>query len=422
MAKVGRNEKCPCGSDKKYKQCCYNKGFDFVQKGHEIVRIQPVGEEFQSAAGKIYEEYLKRLERAPGAGDPIAIWQFYHGQDEMTEQICEAMKMAGIDAAKIWAYKKTGLMIVGGEEDKYTEFDINEWDDAIEEFYAHDGNPGRTPLSDRYDEVISQLIDEIISLIFLMGLASFRFFNSEEIFDESYSDSILSPGQYQAYCVARTQRSLRAIVSLIREKYGDAALKLARSMYENYLHIVFIRENPSMIQHLVDAKVGLMIGTHEYKRNAGGKVNKRVIVEKQTGEEFKGHISAFEMVSASPYPEDSNFFDFFYSFTSEDIHPDVNILHRYLSPDSGLQPLRRELQEESIIFSLLVGGMVADQIRYMQRCPEQLAEDVVVVVSRIRGLVREAIEAIATWSEISSSGFDEHEAVLRRCLVLPDRQ
>ena len=31
MAKVGRNEACPCGSGKKYKHCCESKGGSLVQ-------------------------------------------------------------------------------------------------------------------------------------------------------------------------------------------------------------------------------------------------------------------------------------------------------------------------------------------------------------------------------------------------------
>ena len=35
--KIGRNDPCPCGSGKKYKQCCANSPTDFVEperKGH----------------------------------------------------------------------------------------------------------------------------------------------------------------------------------------------------------------------------------------------------------------------------------------------------------------------------------------------------------------------------------------------------
>lgn len=30
--KVGRNDVCPCGSEKKYKDCCFSKGTDHLEK------------------------------------------------------------------------------------------------------------------------------------------------------------------------------------------------------------------------------------------------------------------------------------------------------------------------------------------------------------------------------------------------------
>ena len=32
ILKVGRNDPCPCGSDKKYKNCCIKKGEAFLKK------------------------------------------------------------------------------------------------------------------------------------------------------------------------------------------------------------------------------------------------------------------------------------------------------------------------------------------------------------------------------------------------------
>ena len=39
MAKVGRNETCPCGSGKKYKQCCESKAAGGVQSTVLMVLI-----------------------------------------------------------------------------------------------------------------------------------------------------------------------------------------------------------------------------------------------------------------------------------------------------------------------------------------------------------------------------------------------
>jgi hypothetical protein len=36
--KIGRNDKCPCGSGKKYKQCCLSSGV--YEKTHELTNIE----------------------------------------------------------------------------------------------------------------------------------------------------------------------------------------------------------------------------------------------------------------------------------------------------------------------------------------------------------------------------------------------
>jgi hypothetical protein len=49
------------------------------------------------------------------------------------ELISAAVK-AGIDPGIIYAMNKTGMILVGGKEDHWSEFDLAEWDAAIEEY------------------------------------------------------------------------------------------------------------------------------------------------------------------------------------------------------------------------------------------------------------------------------------------------
>ena len=37
--KIGRNEKCPCGSGKKYKYCCWSKEFDRIKAEREALDL-----------------------------------------------------------------------------------------------------------------------------------------------------------------------------------------------------------------------------------------------------------------------------------------------------------------------------------------------------------------------------------------------
>ena len=40
---IGRNEKCPCGSEKKYKQCCLGKGdLEAAKRGRTVLMVSAV--------------------------------------------------------------------------------------------------------------------------------------------------------------------------------------------------------------------------------------------------------------------------------------------------------------------------------------------------------------------------------------------
>jgi hypothetical protein len=48
---------------------------------------------------------------------------------------------AGIDPAIIYAINRTGMILVGGKEDHWSEADLAEWDAAIEEYSALSSKP-----------------------------------------------------------------------------------------------------------------------------------------------------------------------------------------------------------------------------------------------------------------------------------------
>jgi hypothetical protein len=59
-AQVGRNEKCPCGSGRKYKQCCLQKDEEKARKAREKA---------EAKAAKDAEKARKAAEKAGEAGE-----------------------------------------------------------------------------------------------------------------------------------------------------------------------------------------------------------------------------------------------------------------------------------------------------------------------------------------------------------------
>src|SRR2546428_2919930 len=112
--KLSRNAPCPCGSGKKYKDCCYSKGFDWLED-HE---------DGPQEAGRD-DLFFKDL-------PPI---------EHVEHELAQAMKKAGIDPAAIYAFEKTGLIVSEDNVHLIPEKGLAEWRAAVEEYNAQHKKP-----------------------------------------------------------------------------------------------------------------------------------------------------------------------------------------------------------------------------------------------------------------------------------------
>ena len=133
--KLSRNAPCPCGSGKKYKHCCYGKGFDYEQDDDgTILKSIPMSREMVDLLEEQRQRFIQKYGREPGPQDPV----FFDMPplEHIEHQTVEAMKEAGIDPAIIYAYEKTGRLVTEDNQHLLPEADLAEWDAAIEEYEA----------------------------------------------------------------------------------------------------------------------------------------------------------------------------------------------------------------------------------------------------------------------------------------------
>jgi len=171
---------------------------------------------------------------------------------------------------------------------------------------------------------------------------------------------------------------------------------------------------PDKIDALVEAPIGLRAGTHAYKTRKDGSEDKRVIVDKLTGLEYEGHISAYKMVEASTIAEDIPFFDFFYRRSSELLHPSVFALDAYLS-EHGLSAVKPHMYEEGVIFSACISAMLAEKIPSIEGCPSQVARDCLMIVARVKAMLLELIELLSVWQERLGANVEDISLLQQRC-------
>ena len=131
------NAKCPCGTGRKYKACCFNKGFHFlVDDAGNVTRDVPMHPEVAALLPEIEKEFEKRHGRPLGPTDEL-----FDGidLDEATRTMVEAMREAGTDPAYIYAFEKTGLLLTEENRHVMQTKDVEEFEAAMEEYHEdHD--------------------------------------------------------------------------------------------------------------------------------------------------------------------------------------------------------------------------------------------------------------------------------------------
>src|SRR5437667_12181802 len=96
--KISRNAPCPCGSGKKYKKCCWGKGFDWEEDEEgNLYKSTPISPEMKEVLEQLRQKFIDQYGREPGPSDPV----FFDMPplEHIEHQTVEAMKKAGIDPA-----------------------------------------------------------------------------------------------------------------------------------------------------------------------------------------------------------------------------------------------------------------------------------------------------------------------------------
>jgi hypothetical protein len=143
--KLPRNAPCPCGSGRKYKNCCYGKGFTYEEDdAGSVYKSIPLNQEMLAILEEQRQRFIQNYGREPGPNDPI-FFDMPH-PEHLEHMTVEALKAAGLDPAIIYAYEKTGRLVTDDNQHLLSEADLAEWEAAIEEYQAKRRKPPEYPV------------------------------------------------------------------------------------------------------------------------------------------------------------------------------------------------------------------------------------------------------------------------------------
>lgn len=324
MKEIRGNSKCPCGSGLRYSGCCRKRRLKWkIDEDGNVFKEVPLVPEAVEVLDRTKEDYRRIFERDCRKTDPVFLARYMYSDEEIERMTIREMEHAGISPQIIHAYKKTGgLMLTEANEALATTKDMEDWKQAIDEYFYLEENP---PDPDPIELLFDSLGGELDSCIICLGYTLDQGIDALAVKVPS-SSMYFSVDDYVLLCATKSIKTLRAIKALTTEEIGSDCLALARHIDENYLHCIFVINKPEMMEHLIDAVVGLKMGTHEYAKNSNGKTNGRRILRLSDGKSFIGQISAYRMAESSNYGSDLALFDYMYSFLSDYTHPSFNSL------------------------------------------------------------------------------------------------
>ena len=124
--KISRNDQCPCGSGKKYKNCCLPKSI----KEDGLI---PITSEIQEILDKENERFKAIMGRDISGDYPIIPSALTMSESEYKGRVSDMLNEIGVDPRVIYAFNKLGFCLVEGEE-MYSDDQIEQWENAIEEY------------------------------------------------------------------------------------------------------------------------------------------------------------------------------------------------------------------------------------------------------------------------------------------------
>ncbi|GAA0134943.1 DUF5677 domain-containing protein [Paenibacillus sp. YSY-4.3] len=406
--KLSRNSICPCGSGEKYKKCCIDKEFSWMEDSDgRIYRSVPMNEELKLLLEEQLQRFKDTFGRDPGPNDPVFFDQYYmHEPPEYIDDVMlEIMDRANFDEAYKYAYKKTGRIILSINKSLIPDIEIEEWMDALNEYYALQDSEVNF---DEINTVIDRLLRELNTCVLNLGMIVKR----SGSFDEEYERDFTQK-EYTLFCVTKSFKTMKSVLGHINSGNIEDSLVLLRTVYENYINLLYIARNPLALENLIAIQIGIISGTHEYGINKKGQIDKRIIIDRQTGKEYLGHISNYNMIKSSVYKIDVDIFDKLYELLSSFTHPNLKTAIHYMN-DDGFDPNSSHLSvEDIIILSLFICSFIFDELVLVSSIGRELVIDIATYLNKLKAQLL-TLEEINLNSSISTMLIERARFILER--------
>jgi hypothetical protein len=336
-------------------------------------------------------EFLRAYGRPRRKGERLDSGSYFERESAFIEEVAEAMAAAGADPAWIYAFRKTGLLVTDMNERLIPRADLAKWRSAVAE-HRSGAVRRREAVFDRASE---QLFEDYLRYPYILGK-----FVGEAVTPKRPTSEVANfQRAYLLFCATKAVKTHQAVSLLIHEQLPEDLMSLARSVYETYLHMVWALARPDELYAVSVARMGLVMGTHEFEVTRNGRVNRRAIVDKRTGKAQLVEATTGRLAQLSGLAEDVLIHEGLYSLLSQHVHPDYRSVFHYLD-DEGFSPREEYWSLPAVTIAITVHLMVGDALLHspikLSRTTDDLRRYLASTKRRFRRVTKLAIQSGAT--------------------------
>lgn len=247
---ISDGSKCPCGSGKRYKNCCKKKNYKFGYQEGKLVKQVPMTEDSLSTLDTIKQQFQDYYGRLPENDEYVMAFAPVYN-DETLLQSVYLLRELNVPEHQIYAYYHSdGLFPCEINLDLLAETDLKEYKDLCSEYDKLINSPIKTSANAvQFVQLSNSFLQEQLEYInhsIIDALNDFirRHCGSNSIYDYQMESEV----DYLIFSALKTIKVLQSIEKLMKNHLTECIYALGRGIFENYMYVCNINVDSDLFR------------------------------------------------------------------------------------------------------------------------------------------------------------------------------
>lgn len=326
--KVSKNQLCPCGSGKRYKDCCEKKELKWIFQNGKITKLLPMNHVVSNSIKDITETFTKTLGRAPYGYEPL--FKMLGILDVSFGKIFSQMTDLNLPFAQQYATIKTGMFLSEFNYEQFSDLDLEEWDSAIEEFEIK--NEAKEYNGKSIFEAVKEanyqlktINDYIRNVERMMNI----YLNTLTENGTNLKLTIKNQKDFSIVCARKIVIDANILLSAFDHQSIEEVTNITRIIFEDLIQTAVLLKEKDLFEEKIIPLTLFEAGILQHKTNKEGKTSKNVLINPTTGKEYNIKINIKDLSLKNQNYQ--NFYDNLFDGMSSFIHLNVNKIPRYFN-------------------------------------------------------------------------------------------